>query len=321
MGVWQGVCPPKIELFVWQLLHGRVLVKKVLYRFSMQLDGSVNCPLYGESMRACPELCKSGEFVRLMRTGQRGGFRGLLVSVVFFEIINGRYAASFRKTYIGFHDSILAEILAIARACELCVSRLELTGKTMVIVSDSQVAVSWINNDGFGSIVHAQTIYSIHSVLDNGGLVSIVYGSRHSNSLADQLGKKGSRKNDSAPPFHISDEGFKSHHMWGVFYFSPLYLGVDIQTVSILFDLGRWTDPPTCARLKVIIHGLLRRIRDLEMRSLETNGCEGNDTSVCPVVANEEVSYRGGMRRNWFCVVVVAIGIVLFVGKKLLENM
>ena len=51
------------------------------------------------------------------------------------------------------------------------------------------------------------------------------------------------------------------------------------------------------------------------MRSLETNGFEGNDTFVSPVVANEEVSFRGGMRRNLCRVVVVALG------KKLLENM
>ncbi|KAK3229136.1 hypothetical protein Dsin_001017 [Dipteronia sinensis] len=60
----------------------------------------------------------------------------------------------------------------------------------------------------------------------------------------------------------------------------------------------RWSDPPMCARLKVIIPGLLRRIRDFGMRSWETNGFEGNDTSVSPVVGNEEVSSRGGMRRN-----------------------
>ena len=76
-----------------------------------------------------------------------------------------------------------------------------------------------------------------------------------------------------------------------------------------------------CARSKVIIPGLLRRIRELEMRSLESNGFEGPDTFVSPVVVNEEVSSRGAMRRILWCVVVVAVGIVLCLGKKLLENM
>ncbi|KAK1581344.1 hypothetical protein Q3G72_005149 [Acer saccharum] len=62
-----------------------------------------------------------------------------------------------------------------------------------------------------------------------------------------------------------------------------------------------WSDPPMCARSKVIIPRLLRRIRDLEMRSLETNSFEGPDTSVSPVVANEEVSSRGAMRRILWC--------------------
>ncbi|KAK2640548.1 hypothetical protein Ddye_028343 [Dipteronia dyeriana] len=82
----------------------------------------------------------------------------------------------------------------------------------------------------------------------------------------------------------------------------------------------RWSDHPICVRSKVIIPGLLRRIQDLEMRSLETNGfegVEGNNTYVSPVVGIEEVSYRGGMRRDWFYVTVIAIWIVMFVGKKL----
>ncbi|KAK4841969.1 hypothetical protein QYF36_013415 [Acer negundo] len=83
----------------------------------------------------------------------------------------------------------------------------------------------------------------------------------------------------------------------------------------------RWSDPPMCARSKVIIPGSLRRIRDLEMGSLETNGFEGPDTSVSPVVANKKVSSRGAMRKILCCVVVVAVDIVLCLGKKLLKNM
>ena len=57
------------------------------------------------------------------------------------------------------------------------------------------------------------------------------------------------------------------------------------------------------------------------MRSLETNGFEGPDTSVSQVVANEEVSSRGAVRRILYWVVVVAVGIVLCLGKNLLERM
>ncbi|KAK3199391.1 hypothetical protein Dsin_022806 [Dipteronia sinensis] len=32
--VWQGVCPPKVEIFIWQVLRGRVMVRK------FNVDGS-----------------------------------------------------------------------------------------------------------------------------------------------------------------------------------------------------------------------------------------------------------------------------------------
>ena len=33
--VWQGIFPSKIEIFTWQLLKGRILVKDVLQKFSV----------------------------------------------------------------------------------------------------------------------------------------------------------------------------------------------------------------------------------------------------------------------------------------------
>ena len=39
---WKGVCPPKVELFVWQLLKGRVMVGNVLQRFGFSL--ALRCP-------------------------------------------------------------------------------------------------------------------------------------------------------------------------------------------------------------------------------------------------------------------------------------
>ncbi|KAK2636977.1 hypothetical protein Ddye_031769 [Dipteronia dyeriana] len=123
--VWLGVCPPKIEIFVWQLLHGRTLVKVVLNRF-------------------------------------------------------------------GFRDAITAEFFAIARACELCLSKPELVGKQIMIVSDSQTAVSWITNDGCVNIEHAQTIVGIRNMLIIGDQISVVFCPRESNSFANMLAKNGS---------------------------------------------------------------------------------------------------------------------------------
>ena len=43
--VWLGICPPKIEIFTWQLLHGRTLVKDVLSCFGLLFDSSLECQL------------------------------------------------------------------------------------------------------------------------------------------------------------------------------------------------------------------------------------------------------------------------------------
>ncbi|KAI9162471.1 hypothetical protein LWI28_027748 [Acer negundo] len=48
-------------------------------------------------------------------------------------------------------DITAVEIPAISRACYLVVSRKELRGKNVVIVSDSKVGVSWINSAGVGN--------------------------------------------------------------------------------------------------------------------------------------------------------------------------
>ena len=52
---------------------------------------------------------------------------------------------------VGAQDVISAEILAIAKACHLCVSKQELKGKKIAIMSDSKTGVSWINCSGMGN--------------------------------------------------------------------------------------------------------------------------------------------------------------------------
>ncbi|KAK2656831.1 hypothetical protein Ddye_009883 [Dipteronia dyeriana] len=43
--LWQGVCPPKVEIFVWQMLKGRVLVREVLLNFGVGQSESTFCPM------------------------------------------------------------------------------------------------------------------------------------------------------------------------------------------------------------------------------------------------------------------------------------
>ena len=46
--IWRGFVPLKIEVFVWQMLHGRVLVRQVLYRFGLNVDNILECPMCGD---------------------------------------------------------------------------------------------------------------------------------------------------------------------------------------------------------------------------------------------------------------------------------
>ncbi|KAK2635643.1 hypothetical protein Ddye_030435 [Dipteronia dyeriana] len=94
---------------------------------------------------------------------------------------------------IGIHDAITSEVLAIAKACEICSASPELARKTIVIVSDSKVVVTWINSDGFGSSKHAQTIYNIRSFIGSSGFISVTFKSTDSNFVTDHLANKGSR--------------------------------------------------------------------------------------------------------------------------------
>ncbi|KAK2662482.1 hypothetical protein Ddye_001056 [Dipteronia dyeriana] len=102
--IWQGLCPPKIKLFVWQHIHDRVLIKEVLSR------------------------------------NQKVFKDGLVDLVVMEDMVK---------------DVISAEILAITKAREFVMTKPKLADRNLVMVSDSKVAVDWVNNSGFGSLNHA----------------------------------------------------------------------------------------------------------------------------------------------------------------------
>ncbi|KAK3175425.1 hypothetical protein Dsin_032739 [Dipteronia sinensis] len=69
----------------------------------------------------------------------------------------GRVLCSFSLS-IGLQKSNTAKIRAIQKAYALCVGNSSLSGRNIKVDSDSKVAVSWINNGGYGSIKHVNTI-------------------------------------------------------------------------------------------------------------------------------------------------------------------
>ncbi|KAK0581717.1 hypothetical protein LWI29_017097 [Acer saccharum] len=102
----------------------------------------------------------------------------------------GEVLCSFSE-YIGVQDIMTAEVLAIARACQLCRSRQELKGKKIVFVRDSKVGVSWINCNGVGNWKLLHTIMEIRNLLGEMGQTQVEFGSRDYNEAADILAKKG----------------------------------------------------------------------------------------------------------------------------------
>ncbi|KAK3185069.1 hypothetical protein Dsin_032355 [Dipteronia sinensis] len=96
--------------------------------------------------------------------------------------------------FVGFQDSISSELLAINKACFLCSSNTDLQELEIEIVSDSSTAVSWINSDSFGSIVHVEMVYKIREFMRSHGRMRVSFSSRASNSFADNLAKKGSNR-------------------------------------------------------------------------------------------------------------------------------
>ncbi|KAK3169155.1 hypothetical protein Dsin_000059 [Dipteronia sinensis] len=47
--IWQDTCLPKVEVFAWSLMRGRILAKKVLTHFGFNVPSGIEC-----------SLCKSG---------------------------------------------------------------------------------------------------------------------------------------------------------------------------------------------------------------------------------------------------------------------
>ncbi|KAK2641064.1 hypothetical protein Ddye_022827 [Dipteronia dyeriana] len=83
---------------------------------------------------------------------------------------NGKILCLF-SFHLGCLDSNAVEIWAIKVALGLCISNVNLRGRSISIVSDSKVTVTWVNNKDFGSLVHFNIISEFHSNLKILGVV------------------------------------------------------------------------------------------------------------------------------------------------------
>ncbi|KAK2641058.1 hypothetical protein Ddye_022821 [Dipteronia dyeriana] len=235
--LWLGYVPPKVEVMLWQLLRGRILVREVLHKFGMPLQASSVCPLCDRESESINHLflhCDWSWKLWSLAMGKEAILSLAIDSVKFrvalwFKLygpsskdltillldVEGRFVDSLSTKIkasgigevlrdangkvlclfsagVGRGDSILAELLAIHRACALISSHMFLLDRNITILSDSKMVVSWIEGEGFGNLNLVNWVYDIKQFLASLNSVSIKYTSRSCNSLADSLAKSGS---------------------------------------------------------------------------------------------------------------------------------
>ena len=110
---------------------------------------------------------------------------------------SGKFLGLF-YSFIGFSDAVVAEATAILKACQLCYTSLALRLKSISIISDSKLMVSWVNGEEDCLPEVATIISEIRSFLALMSRVRVVFFSKIRNSVADFLAKKGSGLQEEA---------------------------------------------------------------------------------------------------------------------------
>ncbi|KAI9154314.1 hypothetical protein LWI28_024255 [Acer negundo] len=75
-------------------------------------------------------------------------------------------------------------------ATSLCSSNSLMYGWEIVFVSDSKVAISWINDVGFGNLKFVDMVYDIQNCLEFLDGLVFSFSPRSTNSYADNLAKR-----------------------------------------------------------------------------------------------------------------------------------
>ena len=103
---------------------------------------------------------------------------------------NGKVLCLF-SFHLGILDSNTVELCAIKKAMELIAANSNLNDRDIMVVSDSKVAVSWVNNGDFGNVSQVNDIYDIRQYMNSAGNIKVVFDSRIFNSFANSLAKLG----------------------------------------------------------------------------------------------------------------------------------
>ncbi|KAK3219382.1 hypothetical protein Dsin_013352 [Dipteronia sinensis] len=136
--LWQGICPPKVKRCVDP-------PKVKMKSSSKWLAPTGNALLFNVDGSA-------------MGNPRMAGTCGVLRNSA------GRIICLFSSS-VGIQDAISAELMAIHKACCLVASKQDVLNCKVIIASDSKVALSWINDEKFGSLKHVDLVYDIRSYL------------------------------------------------------------------------------------------------------------------------------------------------------------
>ncbi|KAK3221941.1 hypothetical protein Dsin_008966 [Dipteronia sinensis] len=175
--IWKKICPPKIQIFIWQALRGWLMVRQILQKFGVGLVTSMAC-----------HLCNSEGWQGLCSEDKNSRAWNTLFVALLWSIWESRN----QKVFKGFLNSNSTEILAIQRAVILSVSVISFVGKEIDVVSDSKDVVAWINSEGFSSLNRVKLIYDNRTGLNMLGNTRVIHNPRFSNFFVDALAKKGS---------------------------------------------------------------------------------------------------------------------------------
>ncbi|KAK2663650.1 hypothetical protein Ddye_002224 [Dipteronia dyeriana] len=104
------------------------------------------------------------------------------------------------SNHVGILDSNSVKLLVTHRVVTLCAETTIFVGKKIDIVSDSKMAVSWINSEGIGSLKHVKLIYHTRNLLNFLENTRVIFNPRDINSFADSRAKKRSDGYDPLDP-------------------------------------------------------------------------------------------------------------------------
>ncbi|KAK4847294.1 hypothetical protein QYF36_000452 [Acer negundo] len=102
----------------------------------------------------------------------------------------GEVLCSF-SAFVGSVEAATAELLAIHKACLLCVSKTSLWGRCIYFESNSKEVVSWVNDEEFSNLPLVEVIFDIRTMLVQLSCSLVCFAPRDSNSLVDDLAKRG----------------------------------------------------------------------------------------------------------------------------------